>query len=686
MFELTQELFGHSADVRCACVLASDSTSLVTGSRDRSLRLWKLSSSSNQFEQAAVNFEDHPHWVNALVALPRTGLASGCHDKLIRLFDDQLQLVASFGGHQGPVCSLGVLQGGALLASGSWDGSARVWDLSTKQCIKILDQQENSVCVLGFSQKLVCGSAGKAQGNVIVDSTVRVFDHQFQLEQQRKPHSGPIRCLAEVNGQLASASNDGSVILYSNEFVPVQRLVNPPGFEGSPAFVYCVVNVDKSIATACDDCVVRVWNTELGEISQEIEHPSTVWWVCALGNGDLITTSGDGIVRVFSQTRPASANNDEFKQIAKAARELQRNKVSPPMDVSKLTLIQNAPMHGVKDQHVQVFNKNGLAVAYQFTQGNWMEIGQVMGEDAGGGEKQLFNGVHYDKVVPVEIADEVNGGEKKLQIAFNYSDNPFTVANSFIKDNQLPDYYLDQIVDFIKQNTPAHAVAEAQTTPVPSIQRCFPLQAALVFEKGNAIKAVQKLKESPNLSALDANELDRILEVLNATSRYHATQFTSGQITLVCDRLLHTGVLAERFPVYDLLRAMLLHPNASEQLAMRPDLCKQVFEGALLAAASTQASNPLILCALRMACNLFRNGRTSLVAIEVCQNAIASPLLDLLAQGVAQTNTDANVRLALACLLANITSCLFHRQARGNRDTAVLSQSTTRGTIQQSHT
>jgi WD40 repeat protein len=51
-------------------------------------------------------------------------------------------------GHEGGVISLRWDHTGTRLLSGSWDGTARIWDIATSECIAILPGHENG--------KLVC--------------------------------------------------------------------------------------------------------------------------------------------------------------------------------------------------------------------------------------------------------------------------------------------------------------------------------------------------------------------------------------------------------------------------------------------------------------------------------------------------------------------------------------------------
>jgi phospholipase A-2-activating protein len=99
---------------------------------------------------------------------------TGCHDSLIRHFDNEGELIRSIGGHNKAVISLDSFtynnNNKLLLLSGSWDGSARVWDLATGENLFTMDGHENRVCVLGMNLNgsiFPTGSAGQQQGNQI---------------------------------------------------------------------------------------------------------------------------------------------------------------------------------------------------------------------------------------------------------------------------------------------------------------------------------------------------------------------------------------------------------------------------------------------------------------------------------------------------------------------------------------
>lgn len=136
------------------------------------------------------------------------------------------------------------------------------------------------------------------------------------------------------------------------------------------------------------------------------------------------------------------------------------------------------------------------------------QIGEVTGTqggsvgDLGGGGggmqlaqgKQELDGVYYDRVVPVEA--ETPDGLRELKLGFNFTgaplcspralrallaargrdpqpsptggtDDQYAVAQAFAAKHGLPDMYVEQIVDYMRQQTPSHLTA-AQVGMTPS--------------------------------------------------------------------------------------------------------------------------------------------------------------------------------------------------------------------------
>jgi phospholipase A-2-activating protein len=96
---------------------------------------------------------------------------------------------------------------------------------------------------------------------------------------------------------------------------------------------------------------------------------------------------------------------------------------------------------------------------------SWEKIGDVV-DAIGQGRKQLYQGKEYDYVFDVDIQD----GVPPLKLPYNvtgmlevqwinlctlrcWSENPFTAAQRFLQQNDLPSSYIDQVVNFIEKNT-----------------------------------------------------------------------------------------------------------------------------------------------------------------------------------------------------------------------------------------
>lgn len=102
---------------------------------------------------------------------------------------------------------------------------------------------------------------------------------------------------------------------------------------------------------------------------------------------------------------------------------------------------------------------DGKVLCYEWSNGKWNELGDVVGA-AGGTQatsgKTLFEGKEYDYVFTVDISDDA----PPLKLPYNRGEDPWTVAQSFIHKNNLPQVYLDQVANFIVTNSDSAPVTD----------------------------------------------------------------------------------------------------------------------------------------------------------------------------------------------------------------------------------
>ena len=128
--ELSATLEGHSQSVLGLVECAPGVIASV--SRDRTLRYWDLAS-----QRCIRSIAAHEAAVLSLHRLPGHMLATCGADYTLRLWSAEGQLQHSWVGHDGWVWGMATL-GDERLASASEDGTVRLWDLHTHQCLATL--------------------------------------------------------------------------------------------------------------------------------------------------------------------------------------------------------------------------------------------------------------------------------------------------------------------------------------------------------------------------------------------------------------------------------------------------------------------------------------------------------------------------------------------------------------------
>ena len=123
---------------------------------------------------------------------------------------------------------------------------------------------------------------------------------------------------------FVSVSNDELVKLWSLDGQPLRTL------NGHTGFVFTVKCLSTGeVASAGDDCTVKIWDVGTGECKQTIGLPRTVWSVTENSLGDLIIGSEDYKVRTFTRDHARAATGDE---LATFNEELSSKTTSTDMD------------------------------------------------------------------------------------------------------------------------------------------------------------------------------------------------------------------------------------------------------------------------------------------------------------------------------------------------------------------
>jgi WD40 repeat protein len=138
VWNLQQTIAAHSDWVRCLS-FTPDGTKLVSGSFDKTIKLWQLATGT-----ALQTLKDHQKGVFALaVSADGKLLASGSWDELIKLWNLETgTLLENLTQHQASVRSLAISPDSKTLISGSFDRTIVLWNLPDGQVATTITDTE----------------------------------------------------------------------------------------------------------------------------------------------------------------------------------------------------------------------------------------------------------------------------------------------------------------------------------------------------------------------------------------------------------------------------------------------------------------------------------------------------------------------------------------------------------------
>ena len=256
MFYWPLTLKGHSGGV-CSVAFSPDGKRLVSGSEDRTIRLWDTATGTQ-----LLTLKGHSGPVRCVAFSPdgrHLASGSGGTDKTIRIWDTATgtELLA-IKGHSNWVCSVAFSPDGKRLASGSYDNTIGIWDTATGKKLYALKGHSDVVRSVAFSpdgRRLASGSQ---------DRTTRLWDTVTGKELLAlKGHSAPVLSLAfSPDGKrLASGSQDSTTRLWDT--VTGKELLTLKG-HSAPALSVAFLPDGKHLASGDRDDIIKIWDSVTG--------------------------------------------------------------------------------------------------------------------------------------------------------------------------------------------------------------------------------------------------------------------------------------------------------------------------------------------------------------------------------------------------------------------------------------
>jgi len=137
---------GHLDDVLC-CRFAADGRSLLTGSQDKTAKLWDVGQN-----MVSTTYSGHSDSVSSVNFTPDDAqLLTGSHDRSIKVWDTgTMKCLRTLQGHAGSVISAQVAPDSQTLLSGSRDSTVRLWDFKTGKCLQVMQGHKMKVNAVAY--------------------------------------------------------------------------------------------------------------------------------------------------------------------------------------------------------------------------------------------------------------------------------------------------------------------------------------------------------------------------------------------------------------------------------------------------------------------------------------------------------------------------------------------------------
>ena len=273
--------------------LSADGKTIVSGSADKTVRIWDMKSGS-----CIRVLKGHQKSVGS-IALSMDGrkVVSGSDDKTIRIWDKETgECLKVLEGHKKDVTSVAFTNNYNIIVSGSYDTTLRIWDGDSGKCLKVLEGHQKDVYAVSIS------SDGRWIASGSLDKTVRIWNTETgECIKVLEGHENWINSVAffENDGRIVSGGSDGIIRFWDAETGECLKVI---AGHSSNVRSIALSSDGTRIVSGSTDQIIRIWDAETGECHKVLKgNQEAVGSVSMIEDGSKIVSGGwDKTIRIWN--------------------------------------------------------------------------------------------------------------------------------------------------------------------------------------------------------------------------------------------------------------------------------------------------------------------------------------------------------------------------------------------------